>query len=70
MNLVHTEPYKGYEIRIYVWAMPNKSYVGMYEIYPSEKLAERGITKGGFVIAEKPEEAALESAKAWLDSQC
>jgi len=70
MNPVRAEPYKGYEIRIYVWAMPDKNCVGMYEIYPHTKLAEREVTRGGFVISEKVEEVALESAKAWIDGQC
>ena len=63
MEPVHIETYKGSQIRIFVWPdTGNGGHVVMYEIHVS---ATR--TKGGFVISPVAKEAALETARQWID---
>ena len=70
MDSTHAETYKGFEIKVYVWRdVGDGEFVGMYEIYPRKSMAQRGIAKGGFVIAHDAEAEALRLAKAWVDAQ-
>ena len=69
MDPVRVEQYKEYDIKIYVWHEAGRGvFIGMYEIYPPRKLAQREVVSGGFVVAEQAQHAALESARRWIDA--
>ena len=67
MEPVRSVQHKGHEIRLFVSFAPDKTYVGMYELYPRDKLAQRAVVAGNFRTAQAAEDAALKSAVRWVD---
>ena len=68
MEPVRTATYKGHEVRLYVWLVPrDRFHTGMYEIYPRDMLAQRGVVSGKFATPRQAEEAALKSARRWIE---
>ena len=64
--------YRGHEIRLIAWSIPDQEdFSAMYEIRPTIEadLAKRGKVPGTLATLEQAELAALKSAIRWIDQQ-
>ena len=64
--------YRGHEIRLIAWSIPNQGdFSAMYEIRPNVEadLAKRGKVPGTLATLQQAELAALKTAIRWIDQE-